>query len=117
MFQIKISSLKKSKLVVDFAYSKKAEDAIILNIGKVANICDYFVICSAESDRKVKTIATAIEDGLEKEGIKIIHSEGYDESVWILIDTGDVVIHVFRTDMREFYSLERLWAHAPKVAV
>ncbi len=77
-------------------------------------ICDYFVIASAESSRRVKTISAAIVEGLYKAGIRINHMEGEKEALWVLLDYGDIVVHVFYTTTREFYNLERLWQDAPK---
>lgn len=112
---IKIDALVKIKLAVKLAKDKKAEVITVLNVGKVSNICDYFVVIGAESSRKAEAIAEAIEDGFEKKGEKIAHSEGYSEGLWILLDAEDIIIHVFRDDMREFYDLERLWSQAPRV--
>ncbi|MEK6714787.1 MAG: ribosome silencing factor [Candidatus Omnitrophota bacterium] len=107
-----IDILDKAKLAVKLAEDKKCENPIILHISKVSNLCDYFVILSAESSRRVETIAEAIKDGFEKKSIKILHYEGKDTCLWVLLDTGDVIVHVFRSDMREFYALERLWSSA-----
>lgn len=115
--QTEINALEKAKFATELADNKKAENTIILEIGKISNICDYFVITSAESTKRVETIAEAIEEGFEKQGIKISHSEGKDNCLWVLLDTQDVVIHIFRSDMREFYSLERLWSYAPKISL
>lgn len=107
-----IDALAKAKLAVKLAEEKNAEDAVILDIGKVSNICDYFVILSASSSKRAQTIALAIEDGFAKQKIRILHSEGYGECVWILLDTQDIIIHIFSSDMRQFYDLERLWSQA-----
>ena len=80
----------------------------------VSNVTDYFVICSALSTRRVQAIAGAIEEALESKGVKHWHVEGKKEALWVLIDYGDVVVHVFHEDLRRFYDLERLWHDAPK---
>jgi ribosome-associated protein len=110
-----ITNLEKAQFAAKLAESKKAEDIIILNIGRVSNICDYFVISSAGSIKRVETIVKAIEEGFEKENIKIFHTEGKDSFLWTILDAGGVVIHIFRSDIRQFYSLERLWQHAPRI--
>ncbi len=92
----------------------------------VANFCDYFVICTGNSDRQVKAIADGIELGLNEIGVKIRYKHGLRGSVqrnaddeqagaWALLDMGDVVVHVFEPNAREFYSLEYLWRDAPEV--
>lgn len=86
-----------------------------MNVGKISNLCDYFVILEAESSKRVDTIAEAIKDGFEKTGIKILHYEGKNTCLWVLLDIGDVIVHIFRSDMREFYALERLWSSAEAV--
>ena len=80
----------------------------------VSNITDYFVICSALSTRRVQTIAEGIEETLLKKDIRHWHVEGKREALWVLIDYGDVIAHIFHDKMRNFYNLERLWHDAPK---
>ncbi|MFH1594391.1 MAG: ribosome silencing factor [Candidatus Omnitrophota bacterium] len=105
---------KKSYLASKAALDKKAIDIVIMDMRAVSNVTDYFVICSAPSTRRVKTIAEGIEDALEKKGIKKRHIEGMREALWVLIDYGDVIAHVFYDKTRAFYDLERLWNDAPK---
>ena len=80
----------------------------------VSNITDYFVICSAPSTRRGETIAEGIEETLGAKGVRHWHIEGKREALWVLIDYGDVIAHIFYEDLREFYDLERLWRDAPK---
>jgi len=96
------------------AHDKKAEGIVIMDMRAVTNITDYFVICSAPSTRRVQTIAREIQDELGKIGIKNWHVEGKKEALWVLIDYGDVIAHIFLSKMRDFYNLERLWHDAPK---
>ena len=93
---------------------KKAEDIVIMNMRKSSMLCDYFVIASAESARRVKTISEAIVEGLHKLGVRLAHIEGKKEALWVLLDYSDVVVHVFYAKTREFYNLERLWQDVPK---
>jgi ribosome-associated protein len=79
---------------------------------KVANLCDYFVICSALSDRQVKAIADYVEDELKMLGNRISFRDGHRSADWIVLDVSDVVVHVFQKDLREFYGLEYLWQEA-----
>jgi ribosome-associated protein len=80
----------------------------------VSNISDYFVICSGPSTRRVQTISEGIEEELRSHGIKHYHIEGRREALWVLLDYGDVIAHVFYGTTRDFYDLERLWHDAPK---
>ena len=97
----------------DLAFDKKAEDAIIIDLRKLNAPTDYFVICSASTDRQVKAIADNVVEGLEEKGHKPWHIEGYAAKRWVLIDYVDVVVHIFDNETRAFYSLETLWGDAP----
>lgn len=98
--------------VVEAAGEKKAEDIVILDIGKVSIITDFFVIASGRSTTQVKAIAENIEKRLGVLGVPWYGREGYQEGRWILLDYGDVVVHVFLRAEREFYNLERVWQDA-----
>ena len=82
---------------------------------KISNLCDYFVICSGSSDRQVRAIAQSIDEGLEKGNTKIWHREGAQEARWMLLDMGDIVVHIFDQSIRDFYKLEYLWRDAAKI--
>lgn len=88
---------------------------MILDMRKISNITDFFVICSGNSSRQVKAIAEHIIETLEHSGIKSWHVEGYNHAMWVLLDYSDVVVHVFHAPVREFYNLEQLWADAPLI--
>jgi len=109
---LKISSRSLSKLVGSYALEKKASKIEILDLRKLTDITDYFVICSAEVALHARAIADHITGNLEKKGIKSWHSEGYQSSRWILLDYVDVVVHIFLEESREFYGLEKLWGDA-----
>ena len=79
---------------------------------KVVNFCDYFVICSGNSTTQVKAIAEHIDEGLHKLGATPKFSQGIKDSKWIVLDAGDVIVHVFEKNTREFYQLEYLWQEA-----
>ncbi len=85
-----------------------------MEMGRLSQICDYFVIASAASARQVKAIADNIERETDRRGCRTYHTEGYNEGTWVLLDYHDVIAHIFMQDAREFYDLERLWADAPK---
>jgi ribosome-associated protein len=105
-------------LAAEAASDKKAADVLVLDVASTLVITDFFVIASGGTDRQVKAIADAVEDRLREEGgIKPIGREGERELKWVLLDYGDLVVHVFQPETREFYRLEKLWADAPRVEV
>ena len=109
-----IKTLEKAKLISRAALDKKAGDIVIMDMRAVSNITDYFIICSAPSTRRVQAISEGIEEKLFKKNIKHWHIEGKREALWVLIDYGDVIIHIFYDKIRDFYNLERLWHDAPR---
>ena len=111
-----IEALLKAKKISGAALDKKAENVVIMDMKAVSNLTDYFVIASAASSRRVKAIAENIEEELKKSGVRNAHTEGKSEALWVLLDYGDVIVHVFQEDTRKFYDLERLWSDAPKSA-
>jgi ribosome-associated protein len=108
-------SLKSRELALTAAAAarnKKALDIIILELGELTVIADYFVICSGESTTQVRTIAEFIEQEIARTGITPIGREGIRFSHWVLLDYGNVIIHIFEKETREYYSLEKLWMDA-----
>lgn len=98
------------------AADKKATDPVILAVGDVLAICDYFVIASASNDRQVRAICEEVEEQVAKAGGgKPRFIEGLDDARWVLIDYGDWIVHVFLDEAREFYDLERLWGDVPRI--
>ena len=98
------------------AADKLGTDTIVLDVGDVLGIVDYFVITSAANTRQVRTIAEEVEDQVKAaSGPGPIRVEGLDDASWVLLDYGDVVVHVFLAETREFYDLERLWSDVPRV--
>lgn len=104
-------------LAADAALDKKAADVMILDIGPVLVITDYFVIATGASDTQVKAIADEVEARVENAGLKVRGREGMEERKWVLLDFGDLVVHVFQPEMREFYRLEKLWGDVERVPV
>ena len=102
-------------LARDFALDKKAESPVVLDLSKLTNVAHYFVIVHGNSDRHVRAIAHHVIDAMQEKKIKVWHKEGLDTGQWVLLDFGDVIVHVFHAPVREFYSLERLWGDAPQV--
>jgi ribosome-associated protein len=94
---------------------KKATDIIVLNIGSVASFTEFFIICSGSSSRQVQAISHEVTDKLREQKARPLHIEGEKNAEWVLMDYGDIVIHVFTESARKFYDLERLWRDAETV--
>ena len=101
-------------VIIDAIQEKKAQNIISLNLSELKNsICKYFVICNADSHTQVAAISDNVEDKvLEKLNEKVWRRNGIENAFWIILDYGDVVIHIFQTEQRNFYKLEELWADA-----
>lgn len=99
------------------ALKKKALDVTILDLSALTVIADYFVICSGENTTQVKTIARFIEEMFALENLKPLGVEGVAYSHWILLDYGDVIVHVFEKETRAYYNLEKLWMDAKTLEI
>jgi ribosome-associated protein len=99
------------------ASEKKASGVVMLDVGKLTSFTDYFLICTGDTDVQIRAIADAIVGDLKKRKIRVLHVEGYENAKWVLLDYGDVVVHIFNPELREFYQLEKLWADAPKETI
>lgn len=98
------------------AANKKGDDIVVLDVGPILAITDYFVIVSGSNDRQVKTIVDEVERALKESfGIPPLRIEGATEAQWVLVDYGDFWVHVFLADTRQFYELERLWSDAERI--
>ena len=97
------------------AAEKQATDIVILDVSEIIVITDLFVICSAATQRQIRTVIDAVEEALRGLGVKPLRREGEPESGWWLLDYVDVVVHVFGEEERAYYDLERLWSDAPHV--
>jgi len=106
-------ALELARRIVDLASDKKAADIVLLEIGGLTTLADYFVIASGASERQLGAIADGIVEGLREEGTKPIGREGGANAHWLLIDYGSVIVHIMATPERDFYQLERLWGDAP----
>jgi len=109
------STEEKLDLCLNAVWEKQAVDPVVLNLIGLTTITDYFLICSGSSARQVQTIADSVGTRLREQGMKSYQMEGYETGTWVLIDVDDVVVHIFRDDIRKFYDLERLWADVPRV--
>jgi ribosome-associated protein len=110
-----VDSWEKALLLSRFALEKKAYDLVLMEVRGVTSIADYFIICSGRSDRQVQSIAQGIEENLGQMGISPLSVEGISRGQWVLMDFSDVIVHIFYQPIREFYDLEELWGHAPRV--
>jgi ribosome-associated protein len=100
---------------VDAARGKKAVDLVVLDLRSLDSFTDFFVICSGQNVRQVQAIADAVEESLRKLQVRPAHVEGFERAEWVLLDYFDFIVHVFNTERREFYALERLWGSAERV--
>jgi ribosome-associated protein len=110
-----LDSAQLARVAADVASDKKASDVMILDIQEVTTFADYFVICSGNSSRQINAVADAIEEELDKQGARLLHREGTADAGWVLLDFGDVIVHVFGAKEREYYRLERVWSEAKTV--
>ncbi|MEI8011600.1 MAG: RsfS/YbeB/iojap family protein [Candidatus Omnitrophota bacterium] len=128
-----MKSLETAKRSARLAADKQAENIVVLDMREVANFCDYFVLCTATSSRHIKAVAEGVDAGLHLLGVKVRFKQGLDSAGrqrsfsfsaagnaapedsngrWVLLDMGDVVVHVFENDSRQFYGLDHLWQGA-----
>jgi ribosome-associated protein len=114
---VPLTAQAKVRLGARAALQKKADDLVVLDVHAVSTIGDYFLICCGSSTTQIETITEAMEAALKAEGVPVSHREGRRESGWMLLDYGDVIMHVFLPETRQFYSLERLWGDAPELSI
>ena len=112
-----MDSLEKVKLALKTALDKKAEEPAVIDLRGFSSLADFFLILTASSDVHGRTIADEIRRRFKELGVLPVSIEGYDNANWILMDFGDLIVHIFRPEFRELYNLESLWLDAPKVKV
>ena len=107
---------KELKVIADAMLEKKGQEVVSLDLKPIGTaISDYFIVCNADSTPAVVAIADNVEDRMiEKCGRKVIRTQGKENAFWVIMDYGDVVVHIFQTPYRAFYRLEDLWADAPR---
>jgi ribosome-associated protein len=110
-----LDSLDLAQTCSRIALTSKAEDVVVLDVREMSSFTDYFVIMSGRSTRHVQALADSLEGELRSKRIKTSRTEGMQEGKWVLIDFGDVVVHVFYHEQRKFYDLEGLWYDAPRI--
>ena len=106
---------RKVRLAGRAALERKALDLVILDVQGLSSVTDYFLVCSGRSTTHLRSITDAIRDELKAAEVRVLHAEGAPESGWMLLDYGDILMHVFLEDTRVYYALERLWGDAPSV--
>ena len=104
-----------AKIAQEALDDKKAEDIKVLDLQGLSNITDYFVIASGNNVNQLRAMADNVEEKLFKAGYKLHHSEGYQGGAWVLLDFGNIIVHLFNKEEREFYSLDRVWGDAKEI--
>lgn len=112
-----MNSKEMAKLVCTALEEKKAEDIKVINIEEVSVLADFFIIASGTNRNQVQAMADNVEEILGKEGVNPKQIEGYQTANWVLLDYGDVIVHVFDEENRLFYDLERIWRDGKSVEV
>ncbi len=111
------TALERATICARAAIDNKAEDLVVLDVQGISSFTDYFVIMSGRSSRHVQGLAEAIEGVMRSKRISAAKAEGIQDGMWVLLDFGDVVVHIFYHEQRSFYDLEGLWHDAPKVEI
>ena len=106
---------QKRQLILDAAEDAKAERISALDLRGKTLIADYFIVCSGTSDVHIRSVADKIQDALRAEGERALRVEGYREATWVLLDYGDIVVHIMREETRQHYGLEAFWQNAPLI--
>ena len=106
----KLTTLGKKKLVISALEDIKAHDIQAIDVRKMTSIFDWIIVASADSARQTKALARHVHDSLKEAGSSIVGTEGEDSGDWVLVDGGDVVVHVMQPAVREYYNLEELWS-------
>ena len=101
-----------ARKIVDILADKQAEDVLLLDISKVASFADYFVLASAQTARQLQAMLESVDEGLSPDGVEPMGREGEAASGWVLLDYGDVIVHLFGQEERSYYDLEALWHDA-----
>lgn len=112
-----MQAIDKARLCSKIIMERKAIDPVLLNMKDLTSFADYFLITSGNSTRQVQAISRHLQKTLREEGFRPFGTEGEQEGHWVLMDYGDVIIHIFYQPVREFYDLEGLWIDAPKISI
>ncbi|MBM9432835.1 ribosome silencing factor [Flaviflexus equikiangi] len=111
-------SISKARVAAAAAFEKVATSVIAIDVSERLVLTDVFVVASGETGRQVRAIVDGIDEALHKEGVRRIRREGYEgEAHWVLVDYGDIIVHVQQDEDREYYALEKLWGDCPSIDV
>src|SRR5438874_7947588 len=110
-----LESVEKARRAVELVSDKQATDITMLDIRRVSGFADYFVLCTAASERQMRAVYEAVDESLGDEGARLLRKEGTPASGWVLLDFGDVIVHVFSPSQRDYYRLDALWKEAVPV--
>lgn len=110
-----MNSTDMARLAAGAALDKKALDPVVVDLRGISSVADYFVIVTGTSDRHVQAVSQNVMDAFDSLGIQLLGEEGLREGRWVLMDLGEVVVHVFLEDVRKYYDIERLWIDAPRL--
>ncbi len=110
-----MKSIELAEVILSALKERKAFDIVKINVEEKTSIADYFVIASARSSTQVKALSEHIEEAVEKNGGRAIRKEGLQDARWIVLDFGDVIVHLFNDETRLFYHLERLWGEGEQI--
>ncbi len=111
------TGLERATICAQAAMDNKAEDLVVLDVQGISSFADYFVIMSGRSSRHVQGLAEALEGAMRSKRISAAKAEGIKDGMWVLLDFGDVVVHIFYHEQRSFYDLEGLWHDAPRIEI
>lgn len=111
------AAIEKARLIAEAVNDKKAKDIKAFNISGLTLIADAFILCTATSEPQLKAVANAAREKVRDAGYDVLRVEGDHRCGWVIVDFGDVLLHVFRQQAREFYDLDRMWADAPELAL
>ena len=109
--------IKMAEIAVKALDRKKASDLSVIRIDDISTLADYFVIASASSSTQLKALADEVEYELEQQGVNCHHREGMQSAEWILLDYGDIIVHVFIKDSRAFYNLDKMWSDGEEIDI
>ncbi|MBU5638072.1 ribosome silencing factor [Geomonas sp. Red69] len=114
--EVMIPAVERAVKCAAFALDKKALDVKVLEIKNISSIADYLVLATGRSDRQVQAMADSVKQGLKPIDMAI-DTEGYDEGRWVVVDFGDVIVHLFQEEVRKIYNLDELWSRAPQIEI
>ena len=109
--------MEKVQKIAQALYDKQAENIDILDISELTSLGDYFIICTCNSTTQVKACVDEVEERMREAGFMPSHKEGYHGGTWVLVDFGDIIVHVMQRETRDFYALEKIWDDAKKITV